>query len=111
MRKIPKGSLSTWSSSKIATEALEATEERVGMAELEGMEGTEDKAVVDMGTGTGTENTDTGTVVMATGEDEKNAQLHDALQLGRYHEAVLSHGTLPVKYLPELVRRTRGPAE
>lgn len=26
------------------------------------------------------------------------------LQLGRYHEAVLDHGTLPVKYLPELVR-------
>ncbi|HTU22813.1 MAG TPA: DUF885 domain-containing protein [Gemmataceae bacterium] len=25
-------------------------------------------------------------------------------QLGRYHEAVLDHGTLPVKYLPELVR-------
>ena len=25
--------------------------------------------------------------------------------LGRYHEAVLSHGTLPVKYLPELLRR------
>jgi len=24
--------------------------------------------------------------------------------LGRYHEAVLAHGTLPVKYLPELVR-------
>ncbi|SIO59083.1 Uncharacterized conserved protein, DUF885 familyt [Singulisphaera sp. GP187] len=24
-------------------------------------------------------------------------------QLGRYHEAVLAHGTLPVKYLPELV--------
>jgi uncharacterized protein (DUF885 family) len=24
-------------------------------------------------------------------------------QLGRYHEAVLDHGTLPVKYLPELV--------
>lgn len=24
--------------------------------------------------------------------------------LGRYHEAVLSHGTLPVKYLPELVK-------
>ena len=23
--------------------------------------------------------------------------------LGRYHEAVLRHGTLPVKYLPELV--------
>lgn len=25
--------------------------------------------------------------------------------LGRYHEAVLSHGTLPVKYLPELLRQ------
>ena len=24
--------------------------------------------------------------------------------LGKYHEAVLSHGTLPVKYLPELVK-------
>ncbi len=28
----------------------------------------------------------------------------DAFSLGRYHEAVLSHGTLPVKYLPELVK-------
>ena len=27
----------------------------------------------------------------------------DKFDLGRYHEAVLSHGTLPVKYLPELV--------
>jgi uncharacterized protein (DUF885 family) len=26
-----------------------------------------------------------------------------SFHLGRYHEAVLSHGTLPVKYLPELV--------
>ena len=37
-------------------------------------------------------------------------ELGDAFQLGRYHEAVLAHGTLPVKYLPELVReelRTR----
>ena len=25
-------------------------------------------------------------------------------ELGRYHEAVLAHGTLPVKYLPDLVR-------
>jgi uncharacterized protein (DUF885 family) len=24
--------------------------------------------------------------------------------LGRYHEAVLSHGSVPMKYLPELVR-------
>jgi uncharacterized protein (DUF885 family) len=28
----------------------------------------------------------------------------DQFDLGRYHEAVLAHGTLPVKYLPELVR-------
>lgn len=28
----------------------------------------------------------------------------DKFHLGRYHEAVLDHGTLPVKYLPELVR-------
>jgi uncharacterized protein (DUF885 family) len=28
----------------------------------------------------------------------------EAFDLGRYHEAVLAHGTLPVKYLPELTR-------
>lgn len=28
----------------------------------------------------------------------------EQFDLGRYHEAVLAHGTLPVKYLPELVR-------
>lgn len=28
----------------------------------------------------------------------------DAFDLGKYHEEVLSHGTLPVKYLPELVK-------
>ena len=28
----------------------------------------------------------------------------DKFSLGRFHEAVLDHGTLPVKYLPELVR-------
>ena len=31
-------------------------------------------------------------------------ELGDAFDLGRYHEAVLDHGTIPVKYLPELVR-------
>jgi uncharacterized protein (DUF885 family) len=31
-------------------------------------------------------------------------EMGDKFQLGRYHEAVLDHGTLPVKYLPELVR-------
>jgi len=27
-----------------------------------------------------------------------------AFSLGRYHEAVLDHGSVPMKYLPELVR-------
>src|SRR4029077_2312988 len=31
-------------------------------------------------------------------------EMGDAFDLGRYHEAVLAHGTLTVKYLPELVR-------
>ena len=31
-------------------------------------------------------------------------ELGEKFELGRYHEAVLAHGTLPVKYLPELVR-------
>jgi uncharacterized protein (DUF885 family) len=35
---------------------------------------------------------------------EIQRELGDSFQLGRYHEAVLDHGTLPVKYLPELVR-------
>lgn len=30
-------------------------------------------------------------------------ELGEDFELGRFHEAVLSHGTLPVKYLPELV--------
>src|SRR4030095_13214383 len=30
-------------------------------------------------------------------------ELGDDFSLGRYHEAVLAHGTLPVRYLPELV--------
>ena len=33
----------------------------------------------------------------------------DKFDLGRYHEAVLDHGTLPVKYLPELVPRLKKP--
>ncbi|HMP60166.1 MAG TPA: DUF885 domain-containing protein [Gemmatales bacterium] len=39
-------------------------------------------------------------------QTEQGPEFH----LGRYHEAVLDHGTLPVKYLPELVRaRLRHP--
>jgi uncharacterized protein (DUF885 family) len=30
-------------------------------------------------------------------------EMGDGFELGRFHEAVLDHGTLPVKYLPELV--------
>ena len=33
------------------------------------------------------------------------AELGPRFDLGRYHEAVLAHGSVPVKYLPELVRR------
>ena len=35
-------------------------------------------------------------------------ELGDRFDLSRYHEAVLAHGTIPVKYLPELVRGTLG---
>jgi uncharacterized protein (DUF885 family) len=31
-------------------------------------------------------------------------EMGDKFDLGRFHEAVLDHGTLPVKYFPELVR-------
>lgn len=31
-------------------------------------------------------------------------ELGDKFDLGRYHEAVLDHGSVPMKYLPELVR-------
>jgi uncharacterized protein (DUF885 family) len=30
-------------------------------------------------------------------------ELGEGFDLGQYHEAVLDHGTLPVRYLPELV--------
>lgn len=35
-------------------------------------------------------------------------EMGDKFILGRYHEAVLSTGSVPVKYLPELVRRNLG---
>jgi uncharacterized protein (DUF885 family) len=31
-------------------------------------------------------------------------ELGERFELGRYHEAVLDHGSVPMKYLPELVR-------
>ena len=35
-------------------------------------------------------------------------ELGDRFDLASFHEAVLSHGTIPVKYLPELVRKSLG---
>jgi uncharacterized protein (DUF885 family) len=35
-------------------------------------------------------------------------KLGDRFDLGKYHEAVLSHGTIPVKHLPMLVEETLG---
>ena len=35
---------------------------------------------------------------------EPESELGEKFDLGRYHEAILAHGTLPVKYLPEVVR-------
>jgi uncharacterized protein (DUF885 family) len=35
-------------------------------------------------------------------------ELGEKFDLGRFHEAVLDHGTLPVKYLPELVKARLG---
>ena len=35
---------------------------------------------------------------------EVQREMGDKFELGRYHEAALSNGTLPVKYLPELTR-------
>jgi uncharacterized protein (DUF885 family) len=35
---------------------------------------------------------------------EIQRELGDRFDLGRYHEAVLSHGSVPMKFLPSLVR-------
>ncbi len=35
---------------------------------------------------------------------EIQRELGDQFDLGRYHEAVIAHGSVPMKYLPELVR-------
>ncbi len=35
---------------------------------------------------------------------EIQRELGDAFELGRFHEAVLDHGSVPVKFLPQLVR-------
>jgi uncharacterized protein (DUF885 family) len=35
---------------------------------------------------------------------EIQRELGENFELGRFHEAVLDHGSVPMKYLPELVR-------
>ena len=42
--------------------------------------------------------------------EEMQRTLGDKFSLGRYHEAVLSHGSIPMKYLAELVRANPGAA-
>jgi uncharacterized protein (DUF885 family) len=37
-------------------------------------------------------------------------ELGSAFELGRFHEAMLAHGSVPPRYLPELVRRELGRA-
>ncbi len=40
--------------------------------------------------------------------EQVQRELGDKINLGRYHEAVLSHGSVSMKYLPELVRKDLG---
>ena len=46
-----------------------------------------------------------GRTAMMRLRNEMQRELGDAFSLGRYHEAVLSAGSVPVKLLPEIVRR------
>ena len=40
--------------------------------------------------------------------DETQSDLGDRFNLGRYHEAVLEQGSVPTKYLRELIRARFG---
>jgi uncharacterized protein (DUF885 family) len=46
-----------------------------------------------------------GRMAMVRLRDQVQRDLGASFKLGRYHEAVLNEGAVPVKYLPELVRR------
>ena len=52
-----------------------------------------------------------GRMAMYRLRQEIQRELGDAFRLGRYHEAVLDQGSVPVKYLPQLVRETLGAAK
>jgi uncharacterized protein (DUF885 family) len=45
----------------------------------------------------------TGRMALHRLRQQVQRELGDRFSLGRYHEAVLAHGSIPVKYLPELV--------
>ncbi len=45
-----------------------------------------------------------GRMAMVRMRGQMQRELGDRFKLGRYHEAVLSQGSVPMKYLPELVR-------
>ncbi len=49
-----------------------------------------------------------GRMAMVRLRDQVQRGLGDSFSLGRYHEALLSQGSVPVKYLPELVRAKLG---
>lgn len=49
-----------------------------------------------------------GRTAMMRLRNEIQRELGDAFSLGRYHEAVLSAGSVPVRLLPEIVRRKLG---
>lgn len=51
-----------------------------------------------------------GRMAMCHLREQMQREFGDQFDLGRYHEAVLDHGSVPVKFLPELVRtRLRQP--
>jgi uncharacterized protein (DUF885 family) len=50
----------------------------------------------------------TGRMALHRLRQQVQRDLGESFVLGRYHEAVLGHGSIPVKYLPELVRAALG---
>jgi uncharacterized protein (DUF885 family) len=50
----------------------------------------------------------TGRMAMVRMREAIQSELGDKFVLGRYHEALLENGSVPVKYLPELIRRRLG---
>ena len=53
----------------------------------------------------------TGRMAIFTLRQKVSRELGDKFVLGRFHEAVIANGSVPVKYLPELVRTQLWPAK